>query len=81
VFGFADEIGTKLPRVGAPYVGRSDGGRIAYAGKVQIGLTLAEAAGAADAAAAARTEGCPAPAWRELAAAAAAGRSRSLPRG
>ena len=43
VLGFADEAESRPPRVGALYVGRRDGERIVYAGKIQIGLTLAEA--------------------------------------
>ncbi len=44
VIGFADEAGSRPPRVGALYVGRRDGDRLAYAGKIQIGLTLDQAA-------------------------------------
>jgi bifunctional non-homologous end joining protein LigD len=40
---FVDEAGSRAPRVGAPYVGWRDGDRLAYAGKIQVGLTLDQA--------------------------------------
>jgi hypothetical protein len=40
---FADEAGLQPTRVGARYAGRRDGDRIAYAGKIQVGLTFDEA--------------------------------------
>jgi bifunctional non-homologous end joining protein LigD len=43
VIGFAEETGARTPRVGALYVGRRERGRIVYAGKVQIGISLEEA--------------------------------------
>jgi bifunctional non-homologous end joining protein LigD len=44
VIGFAEEAGSRPPRVGALYVGRREGDRIVYAGKIQVGLTLDQAA-------------------------------------
>jgi bifunctional non-homologous end joining protein LigD len=39
VISFAEEAGSRPPRVGALYVGRRDGDRLLYAGKIQTGLT------------------------------------------
>jgi ATP-dependent DNA ligase len=41
--GFAGEAGSRPPRGRALYVGRRDGDRIVYAGKIQVGLPLDEA--------------------------------------